>query len=268
MVDSSRSMQLPPAIVLAGGGPEDRVAASQGQPVKALVELRGRALVDYVVEALSRAGCEPIIVSTSRAAVGRVCEAIAAEVHVAEAEGPRFTDTLRAGLAALPEAAHVLLATGDLPLLTPEAVFDFVDHAQGLGADIVYSTVAVGSLRGHYARGRRLTVRLAEGRFTGGNLVLASPHALGRVMDVVESAFAGRKSPLALARILGIGFVLRFLMGRLDIPQIVARGREILGCPADVVISDYPEVCFDIDRPQDLEIASDILAARQTSTEG
>ena len=41
-----------PAVLLAGGRPDDKVAASQGKSVKALAELNGRPIVSYVVEAL------------------------------------------------------------------------------------------------------------------------------------------------------------------------------------------------------------------------
>ncbi len=250
------------AVILAGGTREDKVAAAYGVPVKALAELRGRPLVSYVVQAIAEADLRPVVVATSAEAADRVQAAAGASAKVVVASGPRFTDTLSSGLEAVASYQRVLLATGDLPLLTPAAVQDFLSEALATGADIVYSTVPRSALGRILSKGRRLFVRLKEGRFTGGNLVLANQQALRCVIETVERAFAGRKSPVALAKLLSVGFVLKYLLGRLDIPTILRRGEQVLQCKAAVIVSSHPEVCFDIDRPEDLHIAEQALSSR------
>ncbi len=252
-----------PAIILAGGSREDKVAAAQGKPVKALCVVGGRPLVCYVVDAVSGAGLRPIVVATSPEAVEEMDKAVGGGAAVVAADGPRFTDTIRAGLAAVPDAERVLLATGDLPALTAEAVRRFVDEALASGAELVYATVRADTLDGAMAAGKRVRVKLREGKFVGGNLVLASPALVRRAVKLIEGAFSARKSAIGLARLLGFSFVLRFALGRLDIPAIVRRAESLLGCTAAVVISPDPEVCFDMDHPEDLALAEEVLAARR-----
>ena len=188
-----------PAVLLAGGRPDDKVAASQGKSVKALAELNGRPIVSYVVEALEGAGVRPIWVATSVAAATDMHAAIADGAQILATAEPNFTDTLLLGLTAVGDVPAVLLCTADLPLLTPEAVTDFVDRARATGAEVVYSAVALDDLKPPYDSAVRVKVKLREGPMSGGNIVLAKPSALRHAIEVVQKAFAGRKSPLALA---------------------------------------------------------------------
>ncbi len=251
-----------PTVVLAAGSARDKVAAAAGLPVKALVPLRGRPLVDYVVAAVREATAGPIVVATAPPAADAVARALGDRAQVRVAEGPRLTDTLLAGMAAFPDAPRVLLATADLPLLTPQSVRHFTDEAERTGADVVYSVVRREDLPGPYAAGRRLLVRLGGLRITGGNLVSITPVFIQRALPVVERAFVSRKNPFALAGLLGLGFLLRFLCGRLDIPTIIRRAEPILDCSAAVIVSPFPEVCFDMDKPEQLDVAERILAER------
>lgn len=251
-----------PTIVLAGGSDSDKLAKGAGCWVKSLVPVDGRPMLDYMVDALLEAGCSPIVVVTSEAALDDVRDVVRDRALVVAAQGDRVTDTLLAGLAEVPHARFVLVATGDLPLLTPQSVRHFVSEAVGSGAELCYSIIRREDLTGAYNTGRRTFIRLREGQFTGGNLFLFSSEFAHRAIGIMEKAYAGRKTPLVLARLLGVGLVIRFLLGWLDLPTIVRRAEHMLDCKAKVVISPYPEVGFDMDKPRDIEVANQILAKR------
>lgn len=107
-------MDTPVAGLLLAAGEGSRL----GRP-KALVEFRGERLVDRGVRLLRDAGCAPLVVVTG-----------AAEVEppgVLPAHNPDWPSgmgsSLRVGLAALPsDAAAVVIALADQPLVTPTAV--------------------------------------------------------------------------------------------------------------------------------------------------
>jgi hypothetical protein len=69
-----------------------------------------------------------------------------------------------------------------------------------------------------------------------------------------------RKNPLALSALLGWGFVFRFVAGRLSLAQILARAGAILGADVDAVISPYPEVGFDVDKPGHIATVEALIA--------
>jgi GTP:adenosylcobinamide-phosphate guanylyltransferase len=256
-----------PAVILAGGRADDEIALAGAKAVKALVELGGRPMVSYVIDALKAAGVGPIWVVTSVEAAREMFEAVADGAQVLATAEPYFTDTLEVGLTAAGKAPSVLICTGDLPLLTAEAVRDFLDRARATGAEVIYSAVAIDDLKPPYEGEVRTKVKLREGRVSGGNVVLANPQALRRAVAMVQRAFAGRKNPFALARLFGVSFIARYLLGTLDVPTLRVRGSRMLGCKVDVVISKYPEICFDIDHPEHLHVARRVLEERQGRSE-
>ncbi len=161
------------ALILAGarGSPEMQ-AATGGLENRALVPLAGRSMLDYVVEAV-RGGLK---------GSGRVL--VAGDVPTppgcdAVPGGASLVDTLLNGAAALaPEESRLLVATADIPFLTSEAVADFLRQAERLPAQFHYPIVPADRCAERFPRMRRTTLRIAEGRFTGGNLVLLDPSFL------------------------------------------------------------------------------------------
>jgi GTP:adenosylcobinamide-phosphate guanylyltransferase len=134
------------AVVLAGG-PADDVSRLQSVPNKAFVEVGGTALVERVLRALAQ---------SSR--VASVCVVAPPSMHGVSAlalasdrrpDGTRITDSLRNGLAGLPGDDSVLIVTSDLPVLSPEAVDDFVERVLGADPDAGYGCI---DRRTHEAR--------------------------------------------------------------------------------------------------------------------
>ncbi|MGC1679603.1 MAG: NTP transferase domain-containing protein, partial [Candidatus Binataceae bacterium] len=118
------------AIVLAAGlGTRMRSARA-----KVLHEIGGAAMVTRVIRALETAGAAPIVAVTGYQ--GREVEAAvraaaaSAQIAIAIQAEPRGTgDAARAGIAALPPdyAGDVLIAYGDMPMLTAATLGEFLD---------------------------------------------------------------------------------------------------------------------------------------------
>jgi CTP:molybdopterin cytidylyltransferase MocA len=84
---TTASDELPTALVLAAGRPEDPVALAAGVGHKALVPVAGVPMLQRVVEALRASGCVGrIVVSIDRAAVLAQCPALAREVEAGRLE--------------------------------------------------------------------------------------------------------------------------------------------------------------------------------------
>lgn len=233
------------AVVLGGGKPGDPLAVAGGAPVKALIELGGRSMAERVLEALRASG------RVGRVAyVGPTTPAVEALVDALVPDAGGLVENAYAGLAALPGARRALVATADLPLLTPEAVRDLVDRDPG--AAVVYPIVRDADAERLVPGGRRTYARVLEGRFTGGNLFLVDPAALERARPRVREVLVKRKNVLALAGIIGVGTVLKLIAGRLRIEEVEASASRILGAPARTLVTGFAEVGIDVDRPADL----------------
>jgi hypothetical protein len=149
----------------------------------------------------------------------------------------------------------VLLITGDLPLVTPAAINDLVRQSASARADVAYAIIPKDACERQFPGGRRTYVRLKDGTFTGGNGVVVTRQFVAMRGELIGRLYAARKNPVKLAALLGVGFLFRLVTGRLRIAQLEARASQLVGGRVSAVISTYPELGFDVDKLEDLNLA-------------
>lgn len=245
------------AVVLAGGGPGDRLARAVGAPSKALVPYGARPLGEYVLAALRGSG-----VVDRTVLVGETHGRFAGLYDVNVPSGARLVDSLALGLGAalaqVPAADDVLLVTADVPWLTPEAVKRFVvaaramEGADGGRAQLVYPVVERADAEAQFPGQRRTYAGLEDGHFTGGNLVLVTRGVVPALLPLIDRVFSNRKNPLALAGIVGPGTLARFLLGRARVAQLEARVSALLGAAARALPTRDACLAADVDDPRHL----------------
>lgn len=239
---------MPSAVVLAGGGPDPRLAP--GLPNKAFLRLGGLSLVERAVRALRDSpSIERIVV------VGPpepLLALLGPSAEVVSDQGT-MTDNIAAGVGLLGGGGHVVAVASDLPLITQEAVERFLGLCAG-DSDFYYSIVPQAVIERRFPTARKTYVKLKDGVFCGGSIVLFAPEALERIRPLVEQAIAARKKPWLLAQLFGLATVMRFASGRLSIAELEARAREISGLRGRAVVLDGPELALDVDaeRPENL----------------
>jgi len=263
---------VPDAVVIAAGRISGAFAERAGTNIKALIDIAGRPLVDYVLSALRE--CEV----TGRIALVGPRELLAhpssakADLRVQEVgSGP---DNFFAGIEALeahtrqasegaraPDGeSRVLLCASDLPHLTPTGLKHFLERVPP-EAEIAYAFSRASLYMERYPGVRCMRVRLREGVFTGGSVQLIDPAAVQRNLPLFNRVFRARKSKLGMGALLGFGLLLRFALGILSIQEIEARARQLTGCEARGVLCEDPGLAFDIDLWQHLELARKMAAA-------
>jgi len=246
------------AIVLAGGGPEPGLDAAVAN--KGFLEIAGRPLLAHVLAALRGArGVGRIAVVGPEGAI----RAVAPDVVIVPGDGTIMDNVARAQLH-LAARDPVLVVASDIPLLTSSAVETFLAACAADGADFYYAIVPQEAVQGRFPGARKTFVRVTDGTFTGGSVMLFNPAVLDRVRDFVERVIAARKKPWMLAQVFGWSIVLKFASGRLSIAEMEAKVRELLGITARAVIMADPVVALDVDmgKPENLEIIRTALLAR------
>jgi len=258
-------MPLLDALVLAGASPgtPDPLAVAEGVSRKVLVELAGQPMLWWTLQALRASG-----------RVGHLIILGGEPGDVAEVAGPaeclpgqgELLDRVLAGLqrvAALhPQAELALFASGDVPLLTPQAVNWFVDTCLTEEADLYYPVVERAVMERAFPGSARTYVSLRDGRFCGGDVVLAHVHAVLSRQELLRELMARRKSPLRQARLVGIVPLLKLLSRRLSIAEAERIGGRTLGVRGKAIVSPYAELAMDVDKPHHLAIARRVLAGR------
>ncbi|HHV71374.1 MAG TPA: NTP transferase domain-containing protein [Clostridia bacterium] len=244
------------AIILAGG-PVNRDLESLGKgKYEAFLDLDGRPMVSYVVDALLASPSIDKIV-----AVGPLEELsqlfVDRRIICVEERGD-IIGNLLAALDNLPEE-KVLVVTCDLPFLTPEAVEDFLDRCSAKEADFYYPIVRKKDSEARFPGSQRTYVHLKEGVFTGGNIFLLTPRVIRENLDYARKIVALRKHPFKLARLLGLKFICKFIFKLLSLEDLERKIYELLHLRGAAIISPYPEIGVDVDKKSDFDLACLIL---------
>lgn len=245
---------VPPvdAAVLAGGGPEGGLPP--GVPNKAFLSVAGQPLVQRVVEAVRKT---PQVGRVVLVAPPQVPQAVAGMCDAVVPDRGDLLANVQAALDALEGSAWVLLCAADLPLLSARAVSNFLDACAAREADFYYGIVRREDLEARFPGARKTFVRVREGTFTGGSLVLLKPAVLDRVRPLLEQALQARKNPGRLASLLGASTVVKYVMGRLSVADVEQRAWELTGLRGAAVVCPDPEVALDVDvgKPENLQVA-------------
>ena len=245
-------------VVLAGGRNSPEMAAATGTENRALTPIGPRTMLDYVVSALGEATTVGKIF-----VVGSVPQS---KSYTQIAGRETLLENLLAGLDAAGHGERVLVSTSDIPFLTADAAEDFLVRAAAVGADLCCSYVPLTVCTQKYPEMKRTAVRLAEGRFTLGNMMLVNPALLQNRQEAITAAYAARKSPVQVAKLLGPGLLGRLLgaqllaPGLLSVAGLEAAVSRALGGQAAGVCSAYAEIGTDVDKPEDVAIARRLLA--------
>ncbi len=154
----------------------------------------------------------------------------------------------------------VLLTTGDHALLTPATVEQFLAAAVARDAGAVVGLAPHERVMLRFPGSRRTRLSFLEGNWCGTNLfLLRNREALGaiRFWSTVQR---DRKRPWRIARRLGAGNLLRYLIGRLPMAAAFAALSRAAGCSVAWVEVEDAAAAVDIDSIEDLALAEKVLA--------
>lgn len=242
------------AVILGGGNPNDPFALEHGVSVKGLIPIAGQPMALYVLQALKAAGIEKIIY------VGAITPDLEPYIFKHLPAKGTMLENLQLGLETLSNESRVLIATADIPLLSPAAISDILlrDTGQGLVYPVVTKTAAERAFPG----GKRTYAKLLEGTFTGGNLFLLEPRLVNQFLPRLEFILENRKNVIRLAGMFGVVALIKLFLGQLSKAELERTVSKILGVPAQALISEYAEIGFDVDKPEDLLLVSQYLKSQ------
>ncbi len=242
------------AIILAGEKKAEKKGALKS---KALLKIKDKYMLEYVLDALH--GVKNI---EKIAVVGeeeRLREAMGHKIDYIMEGTDSMVDNVINALKLFPQDKEILVLSCDIPMITSEALEFFLFKAKESGADLCYSIVDKKVNDERYPEVKRTYVKLKEGYFTGGNAFYFNPEIADRIKAFFEKALEYRKSPIKMAGILGFGFILRLAFGILTINAIRDKANKLLDINAEVIISPFPEIGNDVDKPSDIEFVNKYL---------
>ncbi|NLL43551.1 MAG: NTP transferase domain-containing protein [Firmicutes bacterium] len=247
------------AVVLAGAPNTGQLQEVRGEKWEAEIPISGKPMVNYVIEALqssSRVG-EIVVVAPAE-----IKDVLAPHIRWVEA-GSSLTENIFRAMDVLDKKNNVLFVTSDVPFIHAEVIDDFVSRCGELQGEIFYPITSKEATEKMYPETTRTYFTLKEGSFTGGNILLAAPQAVVNSRWVMDEVISRRKKPWKIIRMLGFFFILKFLTKQLSLRELEQRASELLGHSGVLIISPYPELSNDVDKPSDLQLAEKTIAAVQ-----
>ncbi len=244
------------AIVLAGSENKGKLTEISSCRYEALIPIHGRSMISYVIAALRTS---EKVGNIAVVGPGELRSSLAEDIALVPS-ADSFSDNIQRGVGHFSHRERVLLVTSDIPLLHREALEDFLQRCGDFSKDIYYPIVSREANERRFPGVPRTYVRTKDGVFTGGNIMLVSPAAVRECKDTVERIVALRKKPWILFRMLGFWFIVRFVFRRAALREFERRVEEILDVKASAVVSPYPEIGTDVDKPADWALACRELA--------
>ena len=255
------------AVIIASGRIAPQFAEAVGAESKGLIEILGKPSIEYVVDALRNV---PLV--DRIAIVGPDLyreQPVAARVDHVIAEGEHITESLTRAIEALGAGKELLMLTADTPLVTPEALNDFLARCP-VEAEACYPVTRRRPTVQLFPNRLFVYLPLHEGWITHTCLLLFKPQLLLDNRAFIERFVARRRSLWSAASTVGIGFLLRFLLSwpiplfRYSIADISRRMGRITGARNLVgMIIQYPEIALDIDRASDVPFIEEYIQARR-----
>lgn len=223
---------------------------------RAMITLGSKTMLQWVVDALRASPSIGRIVAVGRVSADGLGEVVE--------PGGSLVGNMRLGLEAIGKCESVLIVCADIPMLTPEAVEDFIDRAAALNADMAYPVITKVECERSHPEFKRTYVKTGDGVFTGGNIMLIKPDFVSRNWQAIQDAYDARKRVAKLARMIGVGTLIRVILGQafpgvLKIAALEHAASRMLGGKVAAVISSYPEIGEDVDKPSDLVAVRSIL---------
>ncbi len=259
------------AVLLAGGIPqpdEPLYSYSNGE-AKALIDVAGKAMVQWVLEALCQSkSVERIVVIGLSAKSNLSCK----KPLVYLSNQGKLLDNLKMGTAKVlelnPKAEFVLFASSDIPGITAEMVDWVVKTCSETDDDLYYNVVRREDMDRRFPGSKRTWTRLKDMEVCGGDMNVARAAIVNENSEFWNKIIETRKNPAAQAMLLGPAIIYKLLTRQLTADDVIQRVADKLGLKGRALVCPYPEVGMDVDKPHQLEIMRADLAQRSRRGSG
>lgn len=262
------------AIVTAGGIPQpgDKLYAYSNGDSKALIDVAGKPMVQWILDALGEAKkVDQVIVIGLSPKSGLTCKK---PLHYVSNQG-RMLANITAGvnksLDLNPKGEYVLIVSSDIPGLKGDMVDWLVKTCMQTKDDLYYGVCPREVMEARYPESNRTFTKLKDMEVCGSDINVTHVRMVTEHLDTWEQLIGNRKSPLRQAAVIGVDTFFQLATGQFTLQGLVERASQRIGIKGRAIIWDKAEPCMDVDKPHQLELMREDLArqvksAAKTST--
>jgi len=247
-------------VILAAGGiplPEDPLYTYTNGDSKALVDIAGKPMVQWVLDAFGDAKHVDNVIVIGLSPKSEVtCKK---PLHFISNQG-RMLANIVAGVEKSvelnPKAEYVLVASSDIPGINAEMVDWLVETCMETKEDMYYGVVPREVMEARYPGSNRTYTKIKGIELCGADMHIAH---VSMAMDpdhlaMWEDLIGKRKSPLKQAATIGFGTLIRVATRSITLDELVVTVTKRIGITGRPIVWEHAEPGMDVDKPHQLEL--------------
>lgn len=253
------------AIVLAGGIPQpnDPLYAYSKGGSKALIDVAGKPMVQWVIDALneSKSVDHIIVIGLSQKSGLRSAKPI----HFVSNQGRMLANIIvgsEKSLELKPNNEHLLVVSADIPALRGDMLDWLVKTALQTDDELYYGVCPREVMEARYPASKRTYTKLKEMELCGADVNLVRISIIKEHLDTWEALIGNRKSPLRQAGVIGLDTLFQLATRQFTLEALVERASQRIGIKGRAVVWQQAEPCMDVDKPHQLELMRADLASQ------
>jgi GTP:adenosylcobinamide-phosphate guanylyltransferase len=254
------------AIVTAGGipQPQDPLYTYSNGDSKALIDVAGKPMVQWVLDALGDArNVDNVIVIGLSPKSGVTCKK---PLHFVSNQG-RMLANIVAGVNKSLElnrkTEYLLVVSSDIPTLKPEMVDWLVDTCMQTQHDLYYGVCPRDVMEARFPDSKRTYTKLKDIELCGADVNITHVRMATEHLDMWESLIGSRKSPLKQAGMIGLDTFFQVLTRSITLDELVEKVCNRIGIQGRAIRWEYAEPCMDVDKPHQLQLLRADLSEQQ-----
>jgi GTP:adenosylcobinamide-phosphate guanylyltransferase len=254
------------AIVTAGGipQPQDPLYTYSHGDSKALIDVAGKPMVQWVLDALSDAkNVDNVIVVGLSPKSGVTCKK---PIHFVSNQGRMLANVVAGVNKALEidkKNKYVLIVSSDIPTLKSEMVDWLIDTCMETKDDLYYGVCTREVMEKRFPDSKRTYTRLKDIELCGSDVNISHVRMATEHLDMWETLIGSRKSPLKQASIIGLDTFFQVLTRSITLDELVEKVCGRIGIQGRAIRWEHAEPCMDVDKPHQLELVRADLANQQ-----
>lgn len=254
------------AIVTAGGIPQpgDKLYTYSNGDSKALIDVAGKPMVQWVLDALSESKqVDQVIVIGLSAKSGLTCKK---PIHYVSNQGRMLANIVtgvKKSLELNPKYEYVLIVSSDIPALKGDMVDWLIKTSMQTKHDIYYGVCPREVMEARFPTSNRTYTKLKDMEVCGADINIVHYSMATEHLDTWEELIGNRKSPLRQAAVIGWDTLFQLFTKQFTLQGLVERASQRIGIKGRAIIWDHAEPCMDVDKPHQLELMREDLAQQQ-----
>lgn len=254
------------AIVTAGGIPQpgDKLYEYSNGDSKALIDVAGKPMVQWILDALGEAKLvDQVIVIGLSAKSGLTCKK---PLHFVSNQGRMLANIVTGvnkSLELNPKGEYVMLVSSDIPAIKGDMVDWLIKTTMQTKDDLYYGVCPREVMEARFPTSNRTFTKLKDMEVCGSDINVIHVSMTTDHLDTWEQLIGNRKSPLRQAGVIGIDTLIQLAFKQFTLQALVERASQRIGIKGRAIIWDKAEPCMDVDKPHQLELMREDIARQQ-----